>query len=94
MGGSHSRAFDRAWPSLAAGGRNWARTAAVAWMGLIGVIFSLSAMAIVGDHLGAGWLIVVMGLLFCAAAYRLYTSPHIDAFLASRRKTTSAPLAS
>jgi hypothetical protein len=66
---------------LAYGGRSWARTAATIWMGLIAIVFSLSAVPIIGDHLGAGVFIIATGLLFGLAAFRLQTSESIDAFL-------------
>ena len=66
---------------LTYGGRSWARTAATIWMGLVAIVFALSAVPIIGDHLGAGVSIIATGVLFGVAAFRLQTSESIDAFL-------------
>ncbi len=76
---------------LAAGGRSWARTAAAMWMGVIALVFSPSAVPVIADNLGAGIFIIVVGLLFGGAAFRLYTSPSIDAFVTSRSRTAVPP---
>jgi hypothetical protein len=79
---------------LVYGGRRWARTAATIWMGFIALVFSLSAIPVIGDHPGAGLFIIAIGLVFGWAAFRLQTSAAIDAFLGRRTRAASIARAS
>jgi hypothetical protein len=79
---------------LAYGGRSWARTAATVWMSVIALVLMLNAIPVIGANVGAGVGFFLIGAGFGAAAFRLQTSPHIDTFLAERRRGDSATLAS
>ena len=79
---------------LAYGGRTWARTAATVWMSFIALVIMVSAISIIGANVGAGVFFFLTGVGFGAAAFRLQTSPHINTFLADRRRDAPSTLAS
>ena len=75
---------------LAWEGRGWARTAATVWMGLIAVVVLLSAVPLVGVSVPAAAIFFALGFGFFVAAFRLQTSPHIDAALLARQRARTA----
>jgi hypothetical protein len=70
---------------LAANGQRWARTTATLWMGLTAVVVGFGAVTAASVSVGAGVFMFAIALIFAVAAFRLQTSPHVDAYLAGPR---------
>jgi hypothetical protein len=72
--------------ALAWQGRAWARTVAAVWVGLIAIVYAIGAVPIVGQSMVGGMVMLALAATLGAAAFRLQTSPNIDALVQRRRE--------